>query len=150
MLFCDRRRPVFNYLCPIPMWTRFIFFSNVYIFQNPQTAIPKGTFLAIFITGLGYVGTVWLVGACAVRDATGPIRQQFYDHVINATTNMTSPMTQNTQDLARMQNCSLAEGGTCNFGLLHDYQVRYYFNNYQDECDHGYLVELHEGLIDET
>lgn len=88
------------------------------------------------ITSLGYLGVVWLVGSCAVREATGPLSQQMYDNVINATTNMTSTMMPviannvtiateaSVDDIVRIQNCSLAEGGVCKFGLLHDYQVR--------------------------
>uniref|UniRef100_A0A8C2EC81 Solute carrier family 12 member 3 n=1 Tax=Cyprinus carpio TaxID=7962 RepID=A0A8C2EC81_CYPCA len=38
---------------------------------DPQMAIPKGTLLAILITGLVYMGVAISAGACIVRDATG-------------------------------------------------------------------------------
>uniref|UniRef100_A0A673JAM8 Solute carrier family 12 member 2-like n=1 Tax=Sinocyclocheilus rhinocerous TaxID=307959 RepID=A0A673JAM8_9TELE len=38
---------------------------------DPQMAIPKGTLLAILITGLVYIGVAISAGACIVRDATG-------------------------------------------------------------------------------
>ncbi|KAI7793206.1 solute carrier family 12 member 2 [Triplophysa rosa] len=38
---------------------------------DPQMAIPRGTMLAILITGLVYVGVAVSTGACIVRDATG-------------------------------------------------------------------------------
>uniref|UniRef100_H3CVW7 Solute carrier family 12 member 1 n=1 Tax=Tetraodon nigroviridis TaxID=99883 RepID=H3CVW7_TETNG len=41
--------------------------------KDPQGAIPKGTLLAILITGLTYLGVAICVSACAVRDATGNI-----------------------------------------------------------------------------
>uniref|UniRef100_H2V2K8 Solute carrier family 12 member 1 n=1 Tax=Takifugu rubripes TaxID=31033 RepID=H2V2K8_TAKRU len=39
--------------------------------KDPQEAIPKGTLLAILITGVTYLGVAICVSACAVRDATG-------------------------------------------------------------------------------
>ncbi|XP_017546807.2 solute carrier family 12 member 2 isoform X1 [Pygocentrus nattereri] len=38
---------------------------------DPQMAIPRGTLLAILITGLVYMGVAVSAGACIVRDATG-------------------------------------------------------------------------------
>ncbi|XP_027029426.2 solute carrier family 12 member 2 isoform X2 [Tachysurus fulvidraco] len=38
---------------------------------DPQMAIPRGTLLAIVITGIVYVGVAVSAGACIVRDATG-------------------------------------------------------------------------------
>ncbi|KAL7847600.1 hypothetical protein AOLI_G00223180 [Acnodon oligacanthus] len=38
---------------------------------DPQMAIPRGTLLAILITGLVYMGVAISAGACIVRDATG-------------------------------------------------------------------------------
>ena len=40
--------------------------------QNPQTAIPKGTFLAIGITTVVYVLMAIMVGSVVSRDAPGP------------------------------------------------------------------------------
>ncbi|XP_076443670.1 solute carrier family 12 member 1-like [Babylonia areolata] len=39
--------------------------------KNPSSAIPKGTFLAIFITTLVYVLSVLSTGSCMLRDAIG-------------------------------------------------------------------------------
>ncbi|XP_067936328.1 solute carrier family 12 member 2-like [Watersipora subatra] len=39
--------------------------------KNPSTAIPKGTLLAILISGLTYLACLWFLGATVVRDA-GP------------------------------------------------------------------------------
>ncbi|KAG1669087.1 Solute carrier family 12 member 2 [Nymphon striatum] len=39
--------------------------------KNPQKAIPKGTLLAILLTTVSYIGFAMLVGAVAVRDASG-------------------------------------------------------------------------------
>ena len=40
--------------------------------QNPQTAIPKGTFLAIGITTVVYILMAIMVGSVVLRDAPGP------------------------------------------------------------------------------
>ncbi|MCI4378907.1 hypothetical protein PGIGA_G00221670 [Pangasianodon gigas] len=39
--------------------------------KDPQGALPKGTLLAIFITGMTYLGIALCVSATVVRDATG-------------------------------------------------------------------------------
>ncbi|XP_055017817.1 solute carrier family 12 member 2-like [Boleophthalmus pectinirostris] len=79
---------------------------------DPQSAIPKGTLLAILITGVTYVAVAISTGSCIVRDATG-------DH------NDTVSDTVNCTDAA----CSLGfdfsicrEGG-CQYGLMNDFQV---------------------------
>ncbi|KAK9542413.1 hypothetical protein VZT92_000278 [Zoarces viviparus] len=41
--------------------------------RDPQAAIPKGTLLAILITGVTYVGVALCVSATVVREATGNI-----------------------------------------------------------------------------
>ncbi|KAJ8261504.1 hypothetical protein COCON_G00172270 [Conger conger] len=38
---------------------------------DPQLAIPRGTLLAILITGIVYLGVAFSTGSCIVRDATG-------------------------------------------------------------------------------
>jgi len=40
--------------------------------QNPGSAIPKGTLLAIFTTTASYIAFVLLMGAATLRYATGP------------------------------------------------------------------------------
>uniref|UniRef100_A0A6Q2WWU3 Solute carrier family 12 member 2 n=1 Tax=Esox lucius TaxID=8010 RepID=A0A6Q2WWU3_ESOLU len=39
--------------------------------SDPQQAIPRGTLLAILITGIVYLGVAISTGSCIVRDATG-------------------------------------------------------------------------------
>lgn len=41
--------------------------------KDAQAAIPKGTLLAIFITGVTYLGVALVVAATVVRDATGSL-----------------------------------------------------------------------------
>ncbi|KYM89879.1 Bumetanide-sensitive sodium-(potassium)-chloride cotransporter [Atta colombica] len=41
--------------------------------KDPQTAIPKGTLLAIFLTSLSYLMMAIMVGGTVMRDATGNI-----------------------------------------------------------------------------
>lgn len=47
--------------------------ANIYLLQDPQKAIPKGTLLSIFITTLSYMGMAVIAGSIVVRDATGSI-----------------------------------------------------------------------------
>ena len=49
--------------------------------QDPQSAIPKGTFLAIGITSIVYVLMAVIVGSVVVRDAPG---SDFFSDVINS------------------------------------------------------------------
>ena len=49
--------------------------------QDPQAAIPKGTFLAIGITSIVYVLMAVIVGSVVVRDAPG---SDFFSDVINS------------------------------------------------------------------
>ena len=37
--------------------------------QDPESAIPKGTLLAILISTLTYLSVAWMAGCCVVRDA---------------------------------------------------------------------------------
>ena len=63
--------------------------------REAQKAIPKGTFLAIGVTGVVYVLLGIMAGSCGVRDATG---------IVNETI-----------------TCAMME---CKYGLNNDYQVR--------------------------
>ncbi|XP_028397037.1 solute carrier family 12 member 2-like [Dendronephthya gigantea] len=62
--------------------------------DDAQQAIPKGTFLAIGVTGVVYVLLGIMAGSCAVRDATG---------IVNETI-----------------TCAMME---CEYGLNNDYQL---------------------------
>ncbi|XP_060571588.1 solute carrier family 12 member 3-like [Ruditapes philippinarum] len=80
--------------------------------KNPQTAIPKGTFLAILMTSLVYIAMVWAIGGCIVLTAVGEILTpgMFMDPVTNATI---------TPTLDIVQNCA-AFNQSCESGLLVD------------------------------
>uniref|UniRef100_A0A3B3BCR0 Solute carrier family 12 member 2 n=1 Tax=Oryzias melastigma TaxID=30732 RepID=A0A3B3BCR0_ORYME len=79
---------------------------------DPQSAIPKGTLLAILITGLTYVAVAISTGASIVRDATG-------DH------NDTVVDTVNCTDAACTlgYDFSICKEGGCQYGLMNDFQV---------------------------
>ncbi|KAF7701293.1 solute carrier family 12 member 2 isoform X1 [Silurus meridionalis] len=76
---------------------------------DPQMAIPRGTLLAILITGIVYVGVAVSAGACIVRDATG----------IPANGTL-------------MQNCTEAE---CRFGF--DFSSCKPVNRTESTCKYG-------------
>uniref|UniRef100_A0A671MHM3 Solute carrier family 12 member 2-like n=1 Tax=Sinocyclocheilus anshuiensis TaxID=1608454 RepID=A0A671MHM3_9TELE len=84
---------------------------------DPQMAIPKGTLLAILITGLVYMGVAISAGACIVRDATG------------IESNMTLSGSNCTDAACKLgynfTSCGPVEGGksACKFGLHNDFQV---------------------------
>lgn len=52
------------------------FFSR---FQDPQTAIPKGTLLAIFLTTLSYLLIAIICGATVLRNASGNVEDLLND-----------------------------------------------------------------------
>lgn len=70
---------------------------------DPQVSIPKGTYLAIIVTTLSYIFFAFVSGSVTLREANGipPI-------------NIT---------VADIRNCTLAEDGECEYGLLYDSQV---------------------------
>ncbi|TRY64819.1 hypothetical protein DNTS_004419 [Danionella cerebrum] len=80
---------------------------------DPQSAIPKGTLLAILITGVVYVAVAVSNGACIVRDATGDD---------NDTTTVSL---QNCTDAACTMgfDFSICREGECRYGLHNDFQV---------------------------
>lgn len=69
---------------------------------DPQTAIPKGTYLAIIITTISYVFFAIVCGCVTVRQANGL-------ELVNGTT------------FEDVRNCTLTDG--CQYGLLYDSQV---------------------------
>lgn len=72
--------------------------------NDPQVAIPKGTFLAILITTLSYLWFAFTAGSCVLRDANG-----------NETLAMNST--------SLIRDCSLSATGTCDYGLMNYYEV---------------------------
>uniref|UniRef100_A0A3P8WSF9 Solute carrier family 12 member 3 n=1 Tax=Cynoglossus semilaevis TaxID=244447 RepID=A0A3P8WSF9_CYNSE len=79
---------------------------------DPQSAIPKGTLLAILITGVTYVAVAISTGSCIVRDATG----DHNDTVID-TVNCTDAVCTLGYDF------SICKEGGCQYGLMNNFQV---------------------------
>ncbi|PKU43039.1 solute carrier family 12 member 2 [Limosa lapponica baueri] len=79
---------------------------------DPQSAIPKGTLLAILITTLVYAGIAVSVGSCVVRDATGNINNT----IVTELTNCTTAACKLNYDF------SSCETG-CHYGLMNNFQV---------------------------
>ncbi|XP_034630792.1 solute carrier family 12 member 2 [Trachemys scripta elegans] len=80
---------------------------------DPQSAIPKGTLLAILITTLVYIGIAVSVGACVVRDATGNLNNT----IVTELTNCTTAACKLKFDFS---SCQKTE---CHYGLLNSFQV---------------------------
>ncbi|XP_054629510.1 solute carrier family 12 member 2-like [Dunckerocampus dactyliophorus] len=80
--------------------------------MDPQSAIPKGTLLAILITGITYVGVAISAGSCIVRDATGDLNDTLSD-----TVNCTDAACTLGYDF------SICKEGGCQYGLMNDFQV---------------------------
>ncbi|XP_061872449.1 solute carrier family 12 member 2 isoform X3 [Colius striatus] len=79
---------------------------------DPQSAIPKGTLLAILITTLVYAGIAVSVGSCVVRDATGNVNNTFVTELTNCTT------------AACKLNYDFSSCQTgCQYGLMNNFQV---------------------------
>uniref|UniRef100_A0A8C5KZN2 Solute carrier family 12, member 2 n=1 Tax=Jaculus jaculus TaxID=51337 RepID=A0A8C5KZN2_JACJA len=80
---------------------------------DPQSAIPKGTLLAILITTVVYIGIAVSVGSCVVRDATGNVN----DTIVTELTNCTSAACKLNFDF------SYCETNPCSYGLMNNFQV---------------------------
>ncbi|XP_003216468.2 solute carrier family 12 member 2 isoform X1 [Anolis carolinensis] len=81
---------------------------------DPQSAIPKGTLLAILITTIVYMGIAVSVGSCVVRDASGSIN----DTIIHELTNCTTAACKLNFDFS-----SCVKQDSCRYGLMHNFQV---------------------------
>ncbi|XP_030643017.1 solute carrier family 12 member 2 [Chanos chanos] len=81
--------------------------------SDPQLAIPKGTLLAILITGIVYVAVAISSGASILRDATGDNN----DTIIGSLENCTDAACTLGYDF------SICQEGGCKFGLQNDFQV---------------------------
>ncbi|XP_059193000.1 solute carrier family 12 member 2-like [Centropristis striata] len=79
---------------------------------DPQSAIPKGTLLAIVITGITYVAVAISTGSCIVRDATGD-----HNDTVSDTVNCTDAACTLGYDF------SICKEGGCQYGLMNDFQV---------------------------
>ncbi|XP_034458609.1 solute carrier family 12 member 2 isoform X1 [Hippoglossus hippoglossus] len=83
---------------------------------DPQLAIPRGTLLAILITGIVYLGVAVSTGSCIVREASG-----------NVNDTLSSQFMLNCTDAAckfgyDFSSCR-TENVNCRHGLLNDFQV---------------------------
>ncbi|XP_042347989.1 solute carrier family 12 member 1 [Plectropomus leopardus] len=85
--------------------------------RDPQAAIPKGTLLAILITGLTYLAVALCVSATVVRDATGNLTS-----IINNTLSYSCNGTAQAACELGYDFSSCAET-PCEFGLMNDNQV---------------------------
>uniref|UniRef100_A0A672M015 Solute carrier family 12 member 9 n=1 Tax=Sinocyclocheilus grahami TaxID=75366 RepID=A0A672M015_SINGR len=80
---------------------------------DPQLAIPKGTLLAILITGVVYIAVAISNGSCIVRDATGDDN----DTLVGSLENCTDAACTLGYDF------SICKEGGCKYGLQNDFQV---------------------------
>lgn len=80
---------------------------------DPQSAIPKGTLLAILITGVVYIAVAISNGSCIVRDATGDDN----DTMVGSLENCTDAACTLGYDF------SICKEGGCKYGLQNDFQV---------------------------
>lgn len=85
---------------------------------DPQLAIPRGTLLAILITGIVYLGVAVSTGACIVRDATGSINDTVSAQFVS---NCTDAACKFGFDFS---SCKVESGlSSCKYGLHNDFQV---------------------------
>ena len=91
--------------------------------QDPQVAIPKGTLLAIVITGLVYLGMAWVVGMTVHREVAVAMGCELTIYNVtgeNETCVEGLFVNDNTSYCGQCRN----EGGNCEyFALLHSFQV---------------------------
>ncbi|XP_063043376.1 solute carrier family 12 member 3-like [Engraulis encrasicolus] len=83
--------------------------------KDPESAIPKGTLIAIFWTTVTYLGVAITAGASVVRDASG---------------NLNNSVPVNTTGVCDGLGCQYGwdfdtceQNHTCSFGLANDFQV---------------------------
>ncbi|XP_034050087.1 solute carrier family 12 member 1 [Thalassophryne amazonica] len=84
--------------------------------KDPQKAIPKGTLLAILITGITYLGVALCVSATVVRDATGNLTSAFNLSGVPCD----GPAVAACNLGYNFSSCSVE---TCDFGLMNNVQV---------------------------
>lgn len=79
--------------------------------QDPGSAIPLGTLLAIGVTFVSYFGYAVMIGGCVLRDASGNVTE--YLTAFNETGGL--------DPYSIVSNCT---GRQCEFGIETDSQVR--------------------------
>ncbi|XP_004572875.2 solute carrier family 12 member 2 isoform X1 [Maylandia zebra] len=82
---------------------------------DPQMAIPKGTLLAILITGIVYLGVAISTGSCILRDASGNVNDTISSHLM---ANCSTAACKFGYDFSTCKN-----EDTCRYGLHRDFQV---------------------------
>lgn len=83
--------------------------------KDAQAAIPKGTLLAILITGITYLGVALCVSATVVRDATGNITDAINGSLFcNGSASVACELG---------YDFSVCAEKTCDFGLMNNFQV---------------------------
>ncbi|TKS84008.1 Solute carrier family 12 member 2 [Collichthys lucidus] len=82
---------------------------------DPQLAIPRGTLLAILITGIVYLGVAVSTGSCIVRDASGSLNDTISSQFM---ANCTDAACKFGYDFSTCKS-----ENNCRFGLHHDFQV---------------------------
>ena len=90
--------------------------------KDPGYAIPKGTFTAIVLTTIVYIGLAWLIGASTMKDAAGWIPTIAAAAAGNSTSSNVSIAviaSNATTDSTPIDWCV----PDCKFGLLNDVQV---------------------------
>uniref|UniRef100_A0A6Q2Y8P4 Solute carrier family 12 member 1 n=1 Tax=Esox lucius TaxID=8010 RepID=A0A6Q2Y8P4_ESOLU len=85
--------------------------------KDPQAAIPKGTLLAIFITGITYLGVALCVSATVVRDATGNINNTIAAGMNIVCNGSYAAACENGWDFS---SCAVTK---CSFGSMNNFQV---------------------------
>nr|XP_020474487.1 solute carrier family 12 member 2 isoform X2 [Monopterus albus] len=83
---------------------------------DPQLAIPRGTLLAILITGIVYLGVAVSAGSCIVRDASGNVNDTVSSQFMM---NCTGAACKFGYDFSSCKR----ENNVCHFGLHNDFQV---------------------------
>ncbi|KAH9426423.1 hypothetical protein DERP_010992 [Dermatophagoides pteronyssinus] len=77
--------------------------------KDPSYSIPLGTFLAIIITTISYVGFHFIVAANVVRDANGVVELVHHPGVKDV--------------VQAIRNCSLAPDEICHYGSMNNFQI---------------------------
>ncbi|GAA6091701.1 solute carrier family 12 member 10, tandem duplicate 1 [Tachysurus ichikawai] len=83
--------------------------------KDPETAIPKGTLMAIFWTTISYLAITVTVGACVLRDASGNLNDSLPVNISEPCEGLGCKLGWNFTMCLQSQSCS--------FGLANNFQV---------------------------
>ncbi|XP_055010456.1 solute carrier family 12 member 1 isoform X2 [Boleophthalmus pectinirostris] len=87
--------------------------------RDAQAAIPKGTLLAILITGITYLGVALVVSATVVRDATGNL----FDNITAGSMDCAGSSAVAACELGFNFTSCTDTTNTCKYGLMNNFQV---------------------------